>query len=389
MLKQKEYKWEDTNVALIGSDADIQARLESAETEKAWDGVGNKPELKVWRIEKFKVVAWPKSKYGKFHEGDSYIVLHTYKPKPDEEKLLFDIHFWIGAESTQDEYGTAAYKTVELDAKLEDAAVQHREVQDHESKAFLKLFGGNVEYLEGGVETGFNHWEPTETPAALYRVKGTKESIELKEVKVRRDHMNSGDVFVLDVGLTIYQWNGKNSNPNEKLKAGAFLDSIVSARGGDTKKIVMDEGQSDDVPEFWDRIPGTMMGCIPLSVKAEAGSDDDVKAFRKVLYRLTDRTGDLKFKRVKRASPGNNTVERQRLDSEDVFILDDGFIVWVWIGKGASSAEKGQGMAYAMRYLKKFNRPSSMPITQVRDGAEPLTFLEHLNNDNVSSCTIQ
>lgn len=40
----------------------------------------------------------------------------------------------------QDEYGTAAYKTVELDTFLNDGPVQHREVQGHESGLFKTYF---------------------------------------------------------------------------------------------------------------------------------------------------------------------------------------------------------------------------------------------------------
>ena len=47
---------------------------------------------------------------------------------PDEDALEYDVHFWIGKYSTQDEYGTAAYKTVELDTYHNDKPVQHREV---------------------------------------------------------------------------------------------------------------------------------------------------------------------------------------------------------------------------------------------------------------------
>ncbi len=39
----------------------------------------------------------------------------TYKKSPEAEELSYNLHFWIGSESTQDEAATAAYKTVELD----------------------------------------------------------------------------------------------------------------------------------------------------------------------------------------------------------------------------------------------------------------------------------
>lgn len=40
--------------------------------------------------------------------------MQTYK-KGISDALHHDIHIWIGSESSQDEYGTAAYKMVEAD----------------------------------------------------------------------------------------------------------------------------------------------------------------------------------------------------------------------------------------------------------------------------------
>jgi hypothetical protein len=71
-----------------------------------------------------------KDEYGNFCTGDSYILLRTYKKKKPEaaqgeaDALAWDIHFWLGDTTTQDEAGTAAYKTVELDDILGGAAVQ-------------------------------------------------------------------------------------------------------------------------------------------------------------------------------------------------------------------------------------------------------------------------
>jgi hypothetical protein len=45
-----------------------------------------------------------------FHTGDSDVILNTYKTIPSNPKLACDVHIWIGDESTQDEYRTAAYE---------------------------------------------------------------------------------------------------------------------------------------------------------------------------------------------------------------------------------------------------------------------------------------
>ena len=105
MQKPEKIDWKDTNVAGVGSDLDHKIKKAAAEGEPQWTGIGEKAETRVWRIEQFRVVAWPKSKHGKFHVGDSYVVLHSFVADPTgrSPKLAHDLYIWIGAESTADE----------------------------------------------------------------------------------------------------------------------------------------------------------------------------------------------------------------------------------------------------------------------------------------------
>merc|ERR1712100_923048 len=207
-----------------------------------WGSSGQQPGVLIWRIEKFHVNPWPSDMYGQFHTGDSYIVLHTYKQGP---KLAHDIFFWLGSETTQDEAGTAAYKTVELDDYLGGGPVQHREVQGFESPAFCQLFSSH-----GGV---------------------------------------------------------------------MYLDDVLDAD--------------------------------------EAGDDDDVDTQKRIL-KLSDASGSLQFTVV-----SEGKLAKSFLSSDDAFIIDSGFEVFVWIGNGASAAERKNALGYAQRYVEDQGR-SYLPITK-------------------------
>lgn len=121
-----------SNLELFGTEFERKIKKASANCENAWNRLNmEQPQLYIWRIEKFKLVEIKRDTYGIFYEGDSYVIFNIYLDYNDA--LRYSIHFWLGSKTTQDEMGTAAYKTVELDTFLNDRAVQYRETQNNES----------------------------------------------------------------------------------------------------------------------------------------------------------------------------------------------------------------------------------------------------------------
>ncbi|WP_395241561.1 gelsolin family protein, partial [Salmonella sp. s51933] len=254
LVKPKKHDWKDSNLALFGSDLEKQVKKASAATEKAWAKAGERTGVQIWRIVKFKVAHWPKDDYGKFFSGDSYIILKTYK-KPNTEEFLYDLHFWIGKYSTQDEYGTAAYKTVELDIFLGDKPVQHREVQGHESASFKSYFK-DITVMKGGADTGFRHVEPTKyVPRLMHFRRDKRGSVTVKEVACFKETLDSDDVFIFDAGLQIFQWNGNSSNKDERFRALQYVQKLRSERGGRPKVETLEEDRISPANAFNAKLP--------------------------------------------------------------------------------------------------------------------------------------
>jgi gelsolin len=361
MIKAKQYNVADSNIANLGTDLEKKVREAAAACEPSWKNAGKVPGLEIWRIEKFKVVAVPRNTYGAFYSGDSYIVLNTYKKK-DSDALGWDVHFWLGTHTTQDEAGTAAYKTVELDDHLGGAPTQHREVQDNETPLFLSYFNPGIRVMEGGIDTGFRHVGPEKYEPRLLQIKG-KKHIRLRQVPLSLDSMNSGDVFVLDLGLTLIQFNGKDARPMERTKAAEICRSIDSEREGKPQVIVFEQTDAKWPPQ-WVKVVGQK----PIKTAA-AGGDDE--AFEKgvqykKLFRLSDASGKLTMTLVAEGA----AVTPKLLDTNDVFILDIGRQVLAWIGRKASVQEKAKGIAYAQSYLAQAKLPEATPVSRVVEGGE-------------------
>lgn len=95
---------------------------------------------------------------------------------------------------------------------------------------FLSYFKTFI-FVAGGVDSGFKHVAPTEYKTRLFQISGNKgKSLVVRQVPLSYESLNSGDVFILDAGLKIYQFNGEKASGQEKHKAMEFCSNLAGER---------------------------------------------------------------------------------------------------------------------------------------------------------------
>ncbi|XP_004236608.1 villin-2 [Solanum lycopersicum] len=335
--------------------------------DPAFQGAGQRVGTEIWRIEDFQPVPLPKSDYGKFYSGDSYIILQTTSGKGGA--YLYDIHFWLGKNTSQDEAGTAAIKTVELDVVLGGRAVQYREVQGHETDKFLSYFKPCIIPLEGGVASGFKKPEEEEFETKLYICKG-KRVVRMKQVPFSRSSLNHDDVFILDTKDKIYQFNGANSNIQERAKALEVIQFLKEKyHEGTCDVAIVDDGNlqaESDSGSFW----VLFGGFAPISKKVITEDDIVPEKTPPKLSSITDG----------QVSPVDGELSKSSLENNKCYLLDCGAEVFVWIGRVTQLEERKAAIQTAEEYLVSENRPKATRVTRVIQGYETHSFKSNFDS---------
>ncbi|KAI7753928.1 hypothetical protein M8C21_033127, partial [Ambrosia artemisiifolia] len=297
--------------------------------DPAFQGAGQKAGIEVWRIENFKPVPVPQSSYGKFFTGDSYVILKTIALKSGA--LRHDIHYWLGKDTSQDEAGAAALKTVELDAALGGRAVQYRE-----------------------------HVESEEHKIRMFTCQG-KHVVHVKEVPFARSSLNHDDIFILDTANKIFQFNGSNSSIQERAKALEVVQHIKDTyHDGKCDIATVEDGKlmSDaDTGEFW----GFFGGFAPLPRKT---ATDDIK---------TDNAIPTHVEKGQTEPVAADSLTKELLDTNKCYLLDCGPEIYVWMGRSTSLDERKAASGAAEEYLRSQDRLKSH-IIRVIENFETVTF---------------
>ena len=135
----------------------------------------------------------------------------------------------------------------------------------------------------------------------------------------------------------------------------------------------MQQGDGDeDVKEFWE-----YLGDGEIQSKVEA--EEEVSEFTPLLFRV-DGNPKKELEKVGEGSavqkPGKiaQCLDKGALDDSDVFLLDSGWEIFVWMGSGADRSEKIAAMGAADRYALMEPRAADLPVTIVKSGKESALF---------------
>ncbi|XP_037587223.1 villin-like protein isoform X5 [Cebus imitator] len=327
-------------------------------------------DLHIWITENHKMLPVPEGAYGNFFEEHCYVVLHVPQSLKATQGASSDLHYWVGKEAGAEAQGAAATFVQHLQEERGTLTVLHREAQAHESDCFRSYFRPGIIYRKGGLPSDLKHVETNMfNIQRLLHIKGRKH-MSATEVELSWNSFNKGDIFLLDLGKMMIQWNGPKTSISEKARGLALTYSIRDRERGGRAQIgvVDDEVKAPDLMQIMESVLGRRVGSL-----CAAMPNKDINQLQKAnicLYHIYEKGKDLVV--LELATP---PLTQDLLQEEDFYILDQGgFKIYVWQGRLSSLQERKAAFSRAAGFIQAKGYPTYTNVEVVNDGAESAAF---------------
>ncbi len=177
----------------------------------------------------------------------------------------------------------------------------------------------------------------------------------------------NGDCYLVDSKLTIWIWIGHRSSVDERFSA-SFQASQLRLKRGEIPSIVS---------VFEDKEPLEFLSFVEPFFVVDGGVHGFLKTWPGTIPSNIDPTIHLPaLYKIENAKIINLPLSRKVLESSDVFFLDTGLILWIWIGKTASINKKTSLLPINAILEKNLHRPEP-ELRWVFENEEDPRFFEY------------
>ncbi|KAG8521547.1 Villin-like protein, partial [Galemys pyrenaicus] len=326
--------------------------------------------LHIWIIENLEMVPVPERAHGNFFREHCYIVLHVPPSQKAKRRAPSDLHYWVGKEAGEEAEIAAGAFMQHLQGALGEATVQHREAQGHESDCFHSYFRQGIIYRKGGLDSALKHVETNVfNIQRLLRIRGRKH-VSATEVPLSWNSFNKSDVFLLDLGKVMIQWNGPNTSSTEKARGLALTCSLRDReRGGRAQiAVVDDEVEATDLVQIMEAVLGRRAANLQAAIPSRTTGQLQKANVR--LYHVHEKGKDLVVQEL-----ATRPLTQDLLQEEDCCFLDQGgFKIYVWQGRMSRLQEKKAAFSWALGFIQAKGYPTHTNVEVMSDGAESAAF---------------
>lgn len=326
--------------------------------------------LQIWITENLKMLPLPERAHGNFFEECCYIILHVPQSPKTNRGGSSDLHYWIGKEASAETQRAAVTSVQRLQEVLGDQTVLHQESQGHESDCFHSYFHPGVIYRKGGRASALKHVDPNMyNVQRLLHVRGRKH-VSATEVTLSWNSFNTGDIFLLDLGKVMIQWNGPKTSISEKSRALTLTCSLRDRERGGRAQIgvVDDENKAMDLVHIMEAVLGCRSGSLSAAVPSDSVSQQQKANVR--LYHVFEKGMDLVVQEL-----ATRPLTQDLLQEEGCYLLDQGgFKIYMWQGRKSSPQDKKAAFTRAVGFIQAKGYPSYTNVEVVSVGAESTAF---------------